>query len=420
MTLFPTDRSDRLELLMGDQLNTGQPAEPTKRGDKHRRIKGRGMSSGPALIEGELEELTWGWNLPVLELAYDTNDAGGSALRDDASVLEGHGYLPFDDSVQGAHLHYKRLLFTAGYSVLAGRRGIYAPSQRTVTFRSGPLEGETVNLQCAKCRAINSMRSTATTGACARCAWEYTFRFCPRCKSANQLDSAWPRGGRWRCAFCGTEFVRPLTGSAPAVPVATAAHWQIELAKRELLGRPDGVVNVGGFTVIGGTNVGIPAGAVCSLAAQERDIAITVEIGGPGTVHIPYERLTGIDLSGGASTSGLSFFGGGFGVKGAVEGMLAATALTALFSNTKVNTVLHLSWANGEAILHNGELVPEALRIKLSPLWTRYETARATSTLLPEPSTQELGTKVCPQCAEEVRAAAKICRFCRFEFPEDT
>jgi hypothetical protein len=30
----------------------------------------------------------------------------------------------------------------------------------------------------------------------------------------------------------------------------------------------------------------------------------------------------------------------------------------------------------------------------------------------------EGSTKICPQCAETVQAAAKICRFCRFEFPQ--
>ena len=29
------------------------------------------------------------------------------------------------------------------------------------------------------------------------------------------------------------------------------------------------------------------------------------------------------------------------------------------------------------------------------------------------------GTKVCPHCAETVKAAAIMCRFCRYEFTQD-
>jgi len=31
----------------------------------------------------------------------------------------------------------------------------------------------------------------------------------------------------------------------------------------------------------------------------------------------------------------------------------------------------------------------------------------------------EEATKTCPQCAETVKAAAKICHFCRYEFPAE-
>jgi Uncharacterised protein family UPF0547 len=34
-----------------------------------------------------------------------------------------------------------------------------------------------------------------------------------------------------------------------------------------------------------------------------------------------------------------------------------------------------------------------------------------------KPPQRSSGTKACPQCAENVNVAAKICRYCRYEFP---
>ena len=35
-----------------------------------------------------------------------------------------------------------------------------------------------------------------------------------------------------------------------------------------------------------------------------------------------------------------------------------------------------------------------------------------------EPSEPEFDIKTCPQCAEEIKSKAKVCRFCRYEYEE--
>jgi hypothetical protein len=100
-----------------------------------------------------------------------------------------------------------------------------------------------------------------------------------------------------------------------------------------------------------------------------------VEIGESAHVVIPYDEMTALEVSGGARTTGRNFYGGGFGLQGAVEGMVIASALSKASHKTTVNTGMHIGSIKGEALLHHGELTSQVIRKALSPLWTRYEAA---------------------------------------------
>jgi hypothetical protein len=94
-------------------------------------------------------------------------------------------------------------------------------------------------------------------------------------------------------------------------------------------------------------------------------------------------HLTGLELGGGARSEGAQFFGGGFGLSGALEGMAVASILNALTRKTKINTGLIISAVGGEALLHHGEFVPADLRTRLSPLFARYQAAQQSATAVP-------------------------------------
>jgi len=149
-----------------------------------------------------------------------------------------------------------------------------------------------------------------------------------------------------------------------------------------LPGVPD-VKVLGGFTVVGGNGLGLSPSDVCSLLTLPDALHIRVEIGDHVSVAIPYEEMTAIEVAGGAQTTGRTFFGGGFGLQGALEGIVVASALSAATKRTTVNTGMHVGSVKGEALLHHGELTSRTIRTALSPLWTRFEAAQRSPGPLP-------------------------------------
>jgi hypothetical protein len=96
---------------------------------------------------------------------------------------------------------------------------------------------------------------------------------------------------------------------------------------------------------------------------------------------VPYDEVTAIEIGGpGATRTGGGFFGGGFGLQGAAEGMLVASALNLLTTRTSIDTILCLQTKTAELFLLNHDETPNALRMRLSPVLTilrQREQARA-------------------------------------------
>lgn len=163
--------------------------------------------------------------------------------------------------------------------------------------------------------------------------------------------------------------------------MATASERHTELECRGLLRREPDIRIAGGFTVVGGSGLGLPVSSVCSVQTLPNVVYMRVERDGePSSVSLPYEELTNIDLGGGAQTTGRTYFGGGFGFQGAVEGMLIASALSRASQKTTINTGMHIAGVNGELLLHHGQYEPQAIRKMLSPLWVRWEAAKRKAT----------------------------------------
>jgi hypothetical protein len=212
---------------------------------------------------------------------------------------------------------------------------------------------------------------------CRQCATTYRFRACGACEAVSQVART-PDGileAYWRCTFCGHQNKIPRFRDWPA---ATAEQSHDELDRRGMLsGAASAEVRVvGGFTVIGGNGLGLSPSSVCSLLTLPDSLLIEVEIGENVTAAIRYEEMTALDVAGGAQTTGKTFFGGGFGLQGALEGIVIASALSAATKKTTVNTGMHVGSLAGEVLLHHGALTSRQIRTTLSPLWTRFEAAR--------------------------------------------
>ena len=109
---------------------------------------------------------------------------------------------------------------------------------------------------------------------------------------------------------------------------------------------------------------GVTEGSEYMLFFDHEEIAIHGET---GYVLIPYSEITQIEFAGpGETSTNAGVIGGGFGLLGAVAGMALSSAVNAVTSQTRIDTILTWRTASSEVILHTSSATPDQLRIELS------------------------------------------------------
>ncbi len=125
--------------------------------------------------------------------------------------------------------------------------------------------------------------------------------------------------------------------------------------------------------VIGGSGISEKPGAVVYLGSTDKLFIISSATDDNET-QIPIESLTSIDISGpGTQINNAGIVGGGFGVEGAVKGMIAASLINAATTRTKTDTFLRILTNNSEVHFHLNNIEPSGLRLLLSHLFVAIE-----------------------------------------------
>jgi Short C-terminal domain len=136
---------------------------------------------------------------------------------------------------------------------------------------------------------------------------------------------------------------------------------------------------------LGGHGFPLHAGDVCALVFADKELRVAVSTREPSIV--PYEEITEIEIGGpGRTQTGGGFFGGGFGLSGAAEGMLIANALNLLTTRTNVDTVICVQTREAEVFFHHNQTPPDALRIQLSPVFSALRRLQSIGSELEPPA----------------------------------
>jgi Short C-terminal domain len=230
-----------------------------------------------------------------------------------------------------------------------------------------------VDAHCLRCGVVQAVASENSSFTCPSRHSQDFFR-CFDCKGTFQRADVGDR-----CPWC-------LSGQLDGR--VTSWDWAADQRRHpERVARPSKSVEIGhsgadtdrrflsGFILAACGGSGIPVNATCDIDFAQDGITIR----GPYLVNesVRHEDVAALQVTGSTMRRSAGVFGGGFGVIGAAEGILAAAVINSLTTRTKIYTVLRIATTKSEYVFVSYKLDSDAVEMSLVPVQLRIRRAKA-------------------------------------------
>jgi hypothetical protein len=174
---------------------------------------------------------------------------------------------------------------------------------------------------------------------------------------------------------------------AQALRDRAANHARLE--SQGIIDNLDSCVFLGGY----GQSNELHPGAKIDVYFTEVGIWITKHAGFKPHLERSYADSHSLEFEGGTVTTGGGYFGGGFGVLGAAEGMAVASLLNSLTTKTTVHTTVRYEADGADIFVFTDTAVPRTLEMRLAQVRGRIKQANRPSPL-PAEANQSLGEQL--------------------------